>query len=162
MGLPRREDWSGLPFPSPGDLSDGIVLWLKRSQLRCYLLPGAAWRRHCPEVWRFRGLTIRIRNRLSETMSLSSAGSVCACLSPQQLPVCSGSLLPPMSLCPQEALHWLLHLHEFPFLQSIIIPHRKECELRGFFVQNKTLKANSLNFWDIQQTVAPFLVHARI
>ena len=22
MGFPRQEDWSGLPFPSPGDLSD--------------------------------------------------------------------------------------------------------------------------------------------
>ena len=22
MGFPRQEDWSGLPFPSPGDLPD--------------------------------------------------------------------------------------------------------------------------------------------
>ena len=22
MGFPRQENWSGLPFPSPGDLSD--------------------------------------------------------------------------------------------------------------------------------------------
>ena len=27
MGFPRRESWSGLPFPPPGDLSDpGIEL----------------------------------------------------------------------------------------------------------------------------------------
>ena len=28
MGFPRQEYWSGLPFPSPGDLSDpGIEPW---------------------------------------------------------------------------------------------------------------------------------------
>ena len=29
MGLSRQESWSGLPFPSPGDLPDpGIILFL--------------------------------------------------------------------------------------------------------------------------------------
>ena len=28
MGFPRQEYWSGLPFPSPGDLPDpGLKLW---------------------------------------------------------------------------------------------------------------------------------------
>ena len=25
MGFPRQEHWSGLPFPSPGDLSDAAI-----------------------------------------------------------------------------------------------------------------------------------------
>ena len=25
MGFPRQEDWSGLPFPSPGDLYDAGI-----------------------------------------------------------------------------------------------------------------------------------------
>ena len=29
MGFPRQEYWSGLPFPSPGDLlNQGLKLWL--------------------------------------------------------------------------------------------------------------------------------------
>ena len=34
MGLPRQEHWSGLPFPSSGDLPDpGITLWSLESPL---------------------------------------------------------------------------------------------------------------------------------
>ena len=34
MGYPRQEDWRGLPFPSPGDLSNpGIKLWSPELQV---------------------------------------------------------------------------------------------------------------------------------
>ena len=36
MGFPRQEYWSGLPFPSPGDLPDpGIELWSPALQSDC-------------------------------------------------------------------------------------------------------------------------------
>ena len=58
MGFPREEFWSGLPFPSPGDLPDaGIELWSPVLQADPLPLsyqgsPGSTYLwKLCPDLW---------------------------------------------------------------------------------------------------------------
>ena len=44
LGFTRQEYWSGLPFPSPGDLETNIMLYVsipqlkKKTQVKCHLV----------------------------------------------------------------------------------------------------------------------------
>ena len=110
MGFPRQEYWSGLPFPSPGDLPDprvklaspawqvdssplshlgsrkGKVLWVELKACDGES-PREPWQAQCQ---------VRQSQRQSWTSTTSSSGG--------PMPQGSSSLLPSALICPEDAL----------------------------------------------------------